>query len=252
MDQALANRPYEVAGAKKHQRRLQPHRPLRGFKATASSCDDSQTAHATHSTPSPPHSRQDHETPTSPQTPDNKLHHRHAKIFKSPLRQTPPIVAQHSAGYSSSSGHGTRCRPTSSPASRRCPSFCVAQSAITALTSTPTNGRPRPSSLNIRWRADRTAFRSRSLVRPGTLRTPTPTRSPRGGPATGRGPARSRLPPRRAEISTGFGFSPNASSTSSSFRTRSGDQVWNLLPRADWLLANRVRCAVNLLHWGSG
>ena len=34
MDQALANRPYEVAGAKKHQRRLQPHRPLRGFKAT--------------------------------------------------------------------------------------------------------------------------------------------------------------------------------------------------------------------------
>ena len=92
MDQALANRPYEVAGAKKHQRRLQPHRPLRGFKATASSCDDSQTAHATHSTPSPPHSRQDHETPTSPQTPDNKLHHRHAKIFKSPLRQTPPIV----------------------------------------------------------------------------------------------------------------------------------------------------------------
>ena len=28
MDQALANRPYEVAGAKKHQRRLQPHRPL--------------------------------------------------------------------------------------------------------------------------------------------------------------------------------------------------------------------------------
>ena len=102
MDQALANRPYEVAGAKKHQRRLQPHRPLRGFKATASSCDDSQTAHATHSTPSPPHSRQDHETPTSPQTPDNKLHHRHAKIFKSPLRQTPPIVDQHSAGYSSS------------------------------------------------------------------------------------------------------------------------------------------------------
>ena len=102
MDQALANRPYEVAGAKKHQRRLQPHRPLRGFKATASSCGDSQTAHATHSTPSPPHSRQDHETPTSPQTPDNKLHHRHAKIFKSPLRQTPPIVDQHSAGYSSS------------------------------------------------------------------------------------------------------------------------------------------------------
>ena len=102
MDQALANRPYEVAGAKKHQRRLQPHRPLRGFKATASSCDDSQTAHATHSTPSPPHSRQDHETPTSPQTPDNKLHHRHAKIFKSPLRQTPPIVDQHSASYSSS------------------------------------------------------------------------------------------------------------------------------------------------------
>ena len=96
------HRPYEVAGAKKHQRRLQPHRPLRGFKATASSCDDSQTAHATHSTPSPPHSRQDHETPTSPQTPDNKLHHRHAKIFKSPLRQTPPIVDQHSAGYSSS------------------------------------------------------------------------------------------------------------------------------------------------------
>ena len=95
MDQALANRPYEVAGAEKHQRRLQPHRPLRGFKATASSCDDSQTAHATHSTPSPPHSRQDHETPTSPQTPDNKLHHRHAKIFKSPLRQTPPIVDQH-------------------------------------------------------------------------------------------------------------------------------------------------------------
>jgi len=40
--------------------------------------------------------------------------------------------------------------------------------------------------------------------------------------------------PRRAEISTGFGFSPNASSTSSSFRTRSGDQVWNLLSRADW------------------
>ena len=101
MDQALANRPYEVAGAKKHQRRLQPHRPLQGFKATASSCDDSQTAHATHSTPSPPHSRQDHETPTSPQTPDNKLHHRHAKIFKSPLRQTPPIVDQHSASYDS-------------------------------------------------------------------------------------------------------------------------------------------------------
>ena len=57
---------------------------------------------------------------------------------------------------------------------------------------------------------------------------------------------------KKHEISTGFGFSPNASSTSSSFRTRSGDQVWNLLPRADWLLANHVRCAVNLLHWGSG
>ena len=51
-------------------------------------------AHTTHSTPSPPHSRQDHETPTSPQTPDNKLHHRHAKVFKPPLRQTPPIVDQ--------------------------------------------------------------------------------------------------------------------------------------------------------------
>ena len=65
---------------------------LRGFKATASSCGNSQTAHATHSTPSPPHSRQDHETPTSPQTPDNKLHHRHAKVFKPPLRQTPNRV----------------------------------------------------------------------------------------------------------------------------------------------------------------
>ena len=99
MNQALATAPMRY---KKHQHRLQPRRLSPGFKATASSCGNSQTAHATHSTPSPPHSRQDHETPTSPQTPDNKLHHRHAKVFKPPLRQTPPIVDQHSAGYSSS------------------------------------------------------------------------------------------------------------------------------------------------------
>ena len=56
--------------------------------------------------------------------------------------------------------------------------------------------------------------------------------------------AKKHHPPRRAEISTGFGFSPNASSTSSSFRTWSGDQVCNLLPRADWLLSQprTLRC----------
>lgn len=137
MDQALATAPMRWRVLRSTNTGCNHAGSLRGFKATASSCGNSQTAHATHSTPSPPHSRQDHETPTSPQTPDNKLHHRHAKIFKSPLRH-----------------------------------------------------------------------------------------------------------PRRAEISTGFGFSPNASSTSSSFRTRSGDQVWNLLSRADWLLSQprTLRC----------
>ena len=160
MDQALATAPMRWRVLRSTNTGYNHAGSLRGFKATASSCSNSQTAHATHSTPSPPHSRQDHETPTSPQTPDNKLHHRHAKVFKPPLRQTPPIVDQHSAGYSS---------------------------------STPTL------------------------------------------PCTGRAPARSRSPPRRAEISTCCGFfRPHASSTSSSFRTRSGDQGWNLLSRADW------------------
>ena len=102
MDQALATAPMRWRVLRSTNTGCNHAGSLRGFKATASSCDDSQTAHATHSTPSPPHSRQDHETPTSPQTPDNKLHHRHAKVFKPPLRQTPPIVDQHSAGYSSS------------------------------------------------------------------------------------------------------------------------------------------------------
>ena len=102
MDQALATAPMRWRVLRSTNTGYNHAGSLRGFKATASSCGNSQTAHATHSTPSPPHSRQDHETPTSPQTPDNKLHHRHAKIFKSPLRQTPPIVDQHSAGYSSS------------------------------------------------------------------------------------------------------------------------------------------------------
>ena len=102
MDQALATAPMRWWVLRSTNTGCNHAGSLRGFKATASSCDNSQTAHATHSTPSPPHSRQDHETPTSPQTPDNKLHHRHAKVFKPPLRQTPPIVDQHSAGYSSS------------------------------------------------------------------------------------------------------------------------------------------------------
>ena len=102
MDQALATAPMRWRVLRSTNTGCNHAGSLRGFKATASSCSNSQTAHATHSTPSPPHSRQDHETPTSPQTPDNKLHHRHAKVFKPPLRQTPPIVDQHSAGYSSS------------------------------------------------------------------------------------------------------------------------------------------------------
>ena len=85
MDQALATAPMRWRVLRSTNTGYNHAGSLRGFKATASSCGNSQTAHATHSTPSPPHSRQDHETPTSPQTPDNKLHHRHAKIFKSPL-----------------------------------------------------------------------------------------------------------------------------------------------------------------------
>ena len=94
MDQALATAPMRWRVLRSTNTGYNHAGSLRGFKATASSCSNSQTAHATHSTPSPPHSRQDHETPTSPQTPDNKLHHRHAKVFKPPLRQTPPIVDQ--------------------------------------------------------------------------------------------------------------------------------------------------------------
>ena len=92
MDQALATAPMRWRVLRSTNTGYNHAGSLRGFKATASSCSNSQTAHATHSTPSPPHSRQDHETPTSPQTPDNKLHHRHAKVFKPLLRQTPPIV----------------------------------------------------------------------------------------------------------------------------------------------------------------
>ena len=96
------HRPYEVAGAKKHQRRLQPRRLSPGVQGHSIKLQQltNGPCYTLHS--APPHSRQDHETPTSPQTPDNKLHHRHAKVFKPPLRQTPPIVDQHSAGYSSS------------------------------------------------------------------------------------------------------------------------------------------------------
>ena len=68
-----------------------------------------------------------------------------------------------------------------------------------------------------------------------------------------RTPARSRLPPRRASTSTGYGFSPNASSTSSGFCTRSGDQGWNLLSRADWTRTSPTACTVPRgAAWGSG
>ena len=66
----------------------------------------------------------------------------------------------------------------------------------------------------------------------------------RQGTAPGRTPTRSRILPRRASTSSCFDFSTNALTTSSRFRTRSGDQVWNLLSRADWLLSQprTLRC----------